>query len=135
MFRDFFSIGKFVRNINSTFLLLIPKKGGAEDLMDFRPIILVGSLYKLLSKVLAKILKKVISKVISLTQNAYEEGRQILDASLIENEVLDSTLKGKGKDVLCKLDIEKAYDHLNWMFLFLVMDRMGFGKKWIDLIK
>ena len=135
MFRDFFSIGKFVRNINSTFLVLIPKKGGAEDLMDFRPIILVGSLYKLLSKVLAKILKKVISKVISLTQNAYEEGRQILDASLIENEVLDSTLKGKGKGVLCKLDIEKAYDHLNWMFLFLVMDRMGFGKKWIDLIK
>ena len=31
--------------------------------------------------------------------------------------------------VLCKLDIGKAYDHLNWMFMFSVMDRMGFGKK------
>ena len=37
--------------------------------------------------------------------------------------------------MLCKLDIEKVYDHLNWTFLFSVMDRMGFGKKWIDLIK
>ena len=58
-----------------------------------------------------------------------------MDASLISNEVLDSTLKSKDKGVLCKLDIEKAYDNLNWTFLFSVMDRMGFGKKWIDLIK
>ena len=54
-------------------------------------------------------------------------GRQILDAFLIANEVLDSTLKRKDKGVLCKLDIEKAYDHLNWSFMFSVMDRMGFG--------
>ena len=63
------------------------------------------------------------------------EGRQILDASLIVNEVLNSTLKIKDKGVLCKLDIEKTYDHLNWMFLFSFMDRMGFGEKWIDWIK
>ena len=100
--------------------------------MDFRPISLVESLYKLLSKVLANRLKKVISKVISLAQNAFMEGRQILNASLIANEVLDSTLKRKGKGVLCKLDIEKAYDHLNWSFMYSVMDRMDFGKKWID---
>ena len=71
MFRDFFATGKFVRSINSTFLVLIPKKRGAEDLMDFRPISLVGSLCKLLSKVLANRLKKVISKVISLARNAF----------------------------------------------------------------
>ena len=65
MFRDFFANGKFVHSMNSTFLVLIPKKGGAKDLMDFRPISLVGSLYKLLSKVLSNRLKKVISKVIS----------------------------------------------------------------------
>ncbi|RVW78939.1 putative ribonuclease H protein [Vitis vinifera] len=58
-FKDFHDQGKFVKNINAFFLVLIPKKGGAEDLKDFRSISLVGSLYKLLAKVLANRLKKV----------------------------------------------------------------------------
>ena len=132
MFRDLFAIGKVIRNLNSTFLVLIPKKGGAKDLIDFRPISLVGSLYKLLSKVLANRLKKVISKMVSPAQNAFVEGRQILDVSLIANEVIDSTLKNKDKGVMCKLDIEKAYNHLNWDFLLSVMDGMSFGMKSID---
>ena len=57
-FKDFFERGKFVRSLNSTFLVLVPKKGGAEDLRDFRPISLVGGLYKILAKVLANRLKK-----------------------------------------------------------------------------
>ncbi|RVW53013.1 putative ribonuclease H protein [Vitis vinifera] len=71
----------------------VPKKGGAEDLKDFRPISLVGSLYKLLAKVLANRIKKVIGKVISESQNAFVEGRQILDVVLITNEVVDSRSK------------------------------------------
>ena len=38
------------------------------------------------------------------------EGRQILDASLIANEIIDSMTKKKEKGMLCKLDIEKTYD-------------------------
>ena len=45
-FRQFHEIGRFVRSLNATFLVLIPKKGGVEDLKDFRPISLVGGLYK-----------------------------------------------------------------------------------------
>ncbi|RVW53601.1 hypothetical protein CK203_069073 [Vitis vinifera] len=63
---------------------------GAEDLGDFRPISLLGGLYKLLAKVLANRLKKVIGKVVSLDQNTFVTGRQILDASLIANEVIDA---------------------------------------------
>ena len=78
-FKDFFERGKFVRSLNSMFLVLVPKKGGAEDLRDYRPISLVGGLYKILAKVLANRLKKVVSKVVSYSQNAFVEGRQILD--------------------------------------------------------
>ncbi|WKA10977.1 hypothetical protein VitviT2T_028516 [Vitis vinifera] len=89
-FREFHERGRFVKSLNATFLVLVPKKGGAEDLKDFRPISLVGSLYKLLAKVLANRIKKVMGKVISEPQNAFVEGRQILDAVLIANEVVDS---------------------------------------------
>ena len=68
-----------------------PKKGGTEDLRDFRPISLVGSLYKPMAKVLANRLNKVVGKVVSEAQNAFVEGRPITDASL----VIDHWQKGR----------------------------------------
>ena len=91
--KEFHEHGGFVRSLNSTFLVLIPKKAGAEDLRDFRSISLVGGLYKLLAKVLANRLKKVVGKVVSSAQNTFVEGRQILDVALIANEAIDSLLK------------------------------------------
>ena len=126
--------GKFVKSLNTTFLVLVPKKGGANDLCDFRPISLVGGLYKLLAKVLANRLKTVVRKVVSSTQNAFVEGKQNLDVALIANETIDSLLKRNESGVLCKLDLEKAYDHINWDFLLTVMQKMGFGEKWAGLI-
>ena len=94
------------------------KKGGVNELKVFRHISLVGSLYKLIVKVLANILKKVLSKAVSLSHNVFVEGRQILDVSLIVNEIIDSISKNKDKDVLCKLDIEQANNNVNWYFIF-----------------
>ena len=49
----------------------------------------------------------------NVAQNTFIEGRQILDASLIANKVVDSIKKKKERGVLCVLDIEKAYDNIS----------------------
>ena len=70
----------------------------------------MGSLYNLIAKVLANRLKKVKNGLVNRAQNAFVEGRQIMDASLSANEIIDSMMKRKEKGILCKLHIEKAYD-------------------------
>ena len=66
---------------------------------------------------------------------AFIKGRQIMDAVLIANECVESRQRSKCPGILCKLDIQKAYDHLNWILLLLMMQRMGFGAKWIRWVK
>ena len=61
-------------------------------------------------------LKLVLGKFISKTQHAFMEGRLRLDASLIVNEVIDSNRKSKERPVLCKFEIEKASNHVDWSF-------------------
>ena len=115
--------------------MLIPKKQTVEDFKDLRPISLVDGLYKILTKVLANRIKRVLDKVISKSQNAFVKDRQILDAVLIANELVDSTLRRKKQGMVCKLDIEKAYDSISWEFLYQVMGRMGFNSRWLSWIK
>lgn len=75
-------------------------------------------------------MNEVLGCVISTSQHAFIKGRQILNCSLIANECLDSWTKAGIAELMCKIDMEKAYNHVNWNFLDQVITKMGFGRKW-----
>ncbi|GAB4844966.1 hypothetical protein Ancab_040114 [Ancistrocladus abbreviatus] len=128
--QDFHKRGRFLRGTNASFITLIPKTQNPIRLEEFRPISLVGCLYKIIAKLLANRLKKIIDKVVSDHQTAFIGGRQILDGVVTMNEIVDEVKKKCRKSFMFKVDFEKAYDRLNWQFLLDVMEHMGFNGQW-----
>jgi hypothetical protein len=114
----------------SYFLTLVPKVKSPQCLGDFRPISLLGCIYKLVAKVLATRLASVIGSLIPKTQTAFLKGRQLVEGVVVVNEVIDYAKK-TGKDCLIlKVDFEKAYDSVDWNFLDYMLRQFGFGQKW-----
>jgi len=114
---------------------MIPKVENPQELGEFRLISLVGCLYKIISKVLSLRLKKVINKVIDVRQSTFLKGRGLLDSVLVVNEVLEEYKRKRKSCVFFKVDYEKAYDSVNWEFIYYMLRRLGFCDMCIWWIK
>jgi hypothetical protein len=135
LFDQFHGNASLPKSFLSYFVALIPKVRPAFDLKDFRPISLLGCLYKLVAKVLAARLGKVMDSLINSTQSAFIKGRNLVDGVVVVNEVLDLAKK-TGKDCMVfKVDFEKAYDSVDWGFLEYMLRRFGFCDKWVEWMR
>lgn len=95
VFWEFHDNGKLMRGSNSSYIVLIPIREGASGIDHFRPISLVGSLFKIITKVLAGRLKLVMNSLIRDTQSAFLKARNILDGVVTLNEVVEEAKKTK----------------------------------------
>ena len=80
-------------------------------------------------------LRGVLHKTIHSTQGAFVQGRQILNAVLIVNEIVDEKRRSGEEGVVLKIDFEKAYDHVSWDFLDHVLEKKGFSPRWRKWMK
>ncbi|GJQ90455.1 RNA-directed DNA polymerase, eukaryota [Tanacetum coccineum] len=106
----FLMYGEIPNGCNSNFIALIPKILDANMVKDFRPISLIGSLYKIITKILANRLFGVLGDIVNEVQSAFVADRQILNGPFILDEVLQWCRRKKKHALIFKVDFEKAFD-------------------------
>ena len=86
-----------LKEINKTFITLIPKSDNPESTNHFRPISLCNVSYKIIAKILANRIKQLLNKIISPLQGMSASNRLINDNIMIAHEIMHSFKKKKGK--------------------------------------
>ncbi|XP_073137676.1 uncharacterized protein [Henckelia pumila] len=127
----------FPDHLNDTALILILKKHKPDKINDLRPISLCNVVYKIISKVLANRFKMVLNSIISEPQSAFTSGRYITDNVIIAFEIghyLKRKTQGMRGAATLKLDMSKAFDRVEWQFLRLLLNLLGFPCKFVDLV-
>lgn len=133
----FLNYGQMDDHINTTNIALIPKLKESVNVSDFQPISLCNVIYKLAAKVLANRLKEFFPVIISPQQSASIPGRLITDNVLTAFEILHSMhtrMWSRVGFMGLKLDMNKFYDRVEWVFLDVFMCKMGFANRWINLV-
>lgn len=137
MVLQFFHSGRLLKELNHSFIVLLPKKENPTSITDFRPISLSKVAYKFIAKLLVARLRPVLPLLISSSQAAFVLGRSIQENSFIARELFHSMKHKYGhKGIMAlKLDMLKAYDRLELGFILKVLRCFGFPRKWIGWIE
>ena len=129
--------GTFPPSLGHSFITLIPKVNNPEYISQCRPISLSNVLYRVYSKVLANRLKKLLPKIVSEQQSAFMTDRLISDNIMVVFETLhymhNHSTRNNGYMAL-KLDMSKAYDRVEWLYMEKLMTKMGFCAAWVKLM-
>lgn len=94
---DIFRRQEIPKEINKTYLCLIPKMPNANNIKNFRPIGLCNTIYKIITKILANRLKPFLDKIITPFQASFMKNRRASDNAIIIQELISNLKKVKGK--------------------------------------
>lgn len=120
--------------MNYGIITLLPKVKEPNNIQQYRPICLLNCLYKLITTTLTLRLETVASNLIHRAQTAFMKKRNIMSGIACMHKILHETKINKETGIVLKLDFEKAYDKVNWNFLFDCLKMRGFQEKWCSWI-
>ena len=90
----------------------------------------------MITKVLVNRLRPFLDDLIGPLQSSFIPGRNTSDNALIAQEVLHfmhKTIEKQGY-LAAKVDLEKAYDRVNWEFFYNTLEHFGFLERTVRLI-
>jgi hypothetical protein len=133
----FFKHGFLLNEFNHSHIALIPKIDNPSWVTQFTPISLTNFTCKIISKIMVNQLKPLLHKIISPNQSALLQGRSIQDNLILVHEIFHSMKKKRGNGVIMalKLDMEKAFNHMEWGFILKIPSNLALawnGSNWLS---
>ncbi len=135
MIQETYEKGELPYTMRLTILALLYKKNDAMLLKNYRPISLTNYDYKILAFVLANRVQNIAKYLINPDQSAYIKGRFIGDNARLIEDYFEYCEGLKVPGILLFLDYEKAFDSLEWNFMFSVLEKFNFGQNFIKWVK
>ena len=133
--KAFFSGQMIPKYFSHSCIVLLPKVNYPNRLTKFRPISLSNFTSKIISKIVSNRLSSILSSLISSNQSGFVKGRSISENIMLAQEIIHQIKKPNvGSNVIIKLDMAKAYDRVSWSYICLVLRKMGFEERFIDML-
>ncbi len=137
VFNESYKNGMLPDSQRQAVFTLIFKKGKQDEIANYRPISLTNLDYRVMAFVLAQRLQSVIDTIVSNDQTAYIKNRYMgYNIRLVEDVIAHfNQLEKNG--ILFMVDFRKAFDSLDWNFMFQTLEFFNFGpsfKRWIQII-
>ena len=131
-------VGELSTSQRQAIIKLIEKKDKDKRYIEnWRPISLLNIDTKILSKSIATRLIPVLPSVISSDQTAYVKGRYIGEGIRLISDVLEVSKNLNLPGFILTVDLEKAFDSIDHIFLLACLRKFGFGENflgWISIL-
>lgn len=135
-FNHYHSMPVSVKCFSEGIITLIPKKQESFTIHDKRPINMLNADYKLFTKILFNRLQPILDTIIENGQTAcLAEKSCTTNLRILRNIMLKSNTTKTFKGAIVSIDLEKAFDRVDHVFLWAVLEKFGFPPEFIECIK